>query len=237
MLKARIGQVVPQPLLNRVLLEFPFLYRTNFINFESYLTESGGIEDLLTQLNSVLALEGDIIECGSARCGTSTVIARFLQSKQIHKKVYSLDSFGGGFDSSELSEEKEKGFTTASGKAFTYNCYEYVQTKLRRLGVDSVVTPIKGLFKDTLPSIGSKFCLSLIDCDLSGSVRYCAEKVWPSMVPNGVMLFDDYELQGFKGVRPTVEAFVKNFEDEIDQHGLLRRLYYVRKRNIKGYTT
>ena len=70
------------------------------------------------------------------------------------------------------------------------------------------------VFRDTLPLINSKFCLSFIDCDLSKSIEYCAEKVWPETLSQGVMLFDDYGFQNDKGVKPTVDAFVNKYTDE-----------------------
>ena len=126
MRKARIARIIPQSILNQVLLQFPFLYRTSFVNYESYLIEGGGIDDLMRELEMVSDLAGNIIECGSARCGTSILIAKFLHSNRIQKKIYSLDLFGNGFDTSELNEERRKGLTEVSDKAFTYNSYEYV---------------------------------------------------------------------------------------------------------------
>lgn len=229
MRKARIARIIPQSILNQVLLQFPFLYRTSFVNYESYLIEGGGIDDLMRQLEMVSDLAGNIIECGSARCGTSILIAKFLHSNRIQKKIYSLDLFGNGFDTSELNEERRKGLTKVSDKAFTYNSYEYVLKKIQKLGFDNTIFPIKGFFRDTLPLINSKFCLSFIDCDLSKSIEYCAERVWPETVSQGLMLFDDYDFQNYKGVKPTVDAFVNKHKDEIEQHGLLNRLYYIRK--------
>jgi hypothetical protein len=230
-LKARIGRIIPQSILNCVLLKFPFLYRTSFVNYESYSIEGGGVDDLLQQLKMVSTLTGNIVECGSARCGSSILIAKFLHSNGIQKKIFSLDLFGNGLDASELSEERKGGLTRVSDKAFTYNSYEYVLKKIKKLGFGNTVFPIKGFFSETLPLINSKFCLSFIDCDLSKSIEYCAEKIWPETVSQGIMLFDDYGSQDYKGVKPTVDAFVKRYKDQIEQHGLLNRLYYVRKKN------
>jgi Macrocin-O-methyltransferase (TylF) len=228
-LKARIARIIPQSILNQVLLQFPFLYHTSLVNYESYSIENGGIDDLLRQLEMVSTLPGNIVECGSARCGTSILIAKYLHSNGIQKNIYSLDLFGDGLDSSELSEERKEGLTRVSDKAFSYNSYEYVLRKVQKLGFRNTIFPIKGFFRDTLPHIGSRFCLSFIDCDLSKSIEYCAEKVWPETVSHGVMLFDDYGSQNYKGVKPTVDAFIEKHGDEIEGHGHLRRLYYVRK--------
>jgi O-methyltransferase len=230
-LRARIVRFIPQTLLNRFLLQFPYFYGTKAINYESYITEKGGIDDLLGKLNEVSSLSGNVIECGSARCGTSLIIAKFLRSQGIDKKVYSLDLFGGGLNSSELEEERRSKLTEASDNAFTYNSYKYVVEKIQKLGCSDIVIPIKGLFQDTLSRIDSKFCLSFIDCDLSKSIKYSAETIFPNMTPNGIMLFDDYGSAEFRGVKPTVDAFVETHGSQIDTHGLLNRLYFIKKKN------
>jgi Macrocin-O-methyltransferase (TylF) len=181
-------------------------------------------------LDTVLHLEGNIIECGSARCGTIIIIASYLRSRGIAtKKIYALDLFGGGFDITELEKERNLGLTQVSNKSMTYNSFEYVKKKIGKLGLSDTIIPIKGLFRDTLPGINSKFCLALIDCDLKESTAFCANRTWPNLSKDGVMLFDDYTSEEFKGVRPTVDDFVSEYIGEISEHRLLNRLYYVRK--------
>ena len=104
----KIKPKIPPIIFNNFLLIFPFLYRTKLVNYETDLEENHGIDDLLQQLNMVLNLEGDIIECGSSRCGTSIIIANYLRSKQVYSKmIYACDSFEG-FDRYELRQERER---------------------------------------------------------------------------------------------------------------------------------
>ena len=76
------------------------------------------------------------------------MIAEFLFSDRIQKKIYSLDLFGSGLNSSELNEERKEGLTRVSDKAFTYNSYEYVLKKVQKLGFSNTIIPIKGFFRD-----------------------------------------------------------------------------------------
>ena len=69
-LKLKIKRAIPPFVLNNLLLAFPFLYRTKLVNYETNLLENDGIAELLTLLETVLNVEGNIIECGSSRCGT-----------------------------------------------------------------------------------------------------------------------------------------------------------------------
>jgi Macrocin-O-methyltransferase (TylF) len=219
-------------IFNELLLKFSFLYRTKFINYESQLGKNNGIEDLLTKLNTVLDIEGNIIECGSYVCGTAVIIANYLRSVGVNKKVYALDLFGGGFDLNELEIERQAGLTQAKDSAFTHTSYDYIKRKIEKLGVSYIIIPVKGFFKDTLPNIDSRFCFALIDCDLKKSVLYTAETIWPKLSKDGVMLFDDYDYElyhAFKGPKEAVDEFVRNHRSEISEHGLLNRLYYVIK--------
>jgi hypothetical protein len=230
----RVARYTPQRILNNILLTFPSLYRTGLVMNESFLG-SYGIGDLLTKLSTVLALEGDIIECGSARCGTSVTIGKYLRSAGVNKKVYALDLFGGGFDLNELEAERRDGLTRAKDNAFLHTSYDYVTSKIHILGLSDTVVPIKGYFQHTLPVLvdSKRFCIALIDCDLKKSTTYCAENIWPKLSDNGVMLFDDYDydlFRTFKGPKIAVDEFVNKHSNEISEHGFLNRLYYVKKK-------
>lgn len=227
--KARIRYTIPPSMLNSILLQFPFLYRTKLVYYETHLQADHGIDDLLTQLNLVIDIPGNIIECGSALCGTSIVMANYLHSKEVHKIVYSCDSFEG-YDPAELDKERQAGLTLAQNSSVTLaSSYDYVKRKIEKLGVGDIVFPVRGFFKDTLSDIESDFSLALIDCNLKESTIYCAETIWSKIVRNGRLLFDDYTYEEFQGARLGVESFLSKHEREISEHGLLNRLYYVCK--------
>jgi hypothetical protein len=184
----------------------------------------------MEQLKNVLNLEGNIIECGSDRCGTSVIMAKYLKSNGVSKRIYAVDLFGSGFEVTELEEERRLDLTQATNKTFTYNSFDYVKNKIERLGLNDIIIPVKGLFEDTLPYIDSRFCLCLIDCDLKKSMLYSAETIWPKLSKNGIMLFDDYASEEYKGAKIAVDLFVNKYQDEITEHGLLNKLYRVKKR-------
>ena len=227
--KERIKHLVPVSVLNSLLLTFPSLYRTRLVRYESNLSDQSGIDDLLAQLGQVIHAEGDIIECGSSRCGSAIIMANYLRERNVPKLIYACDSFRG-FLPAELEREKKAGLTTTPPGAFTSTSLEYVRKKIRRLGAEESVIPVPGFFQDTLPHVKSAFCLALIDCDLSQSLVYAAETVWPSVVKDGRMLFDDYASTEFRGARLGIEHFVGRHASEISERGLLNRLYYIRKR-------
>jgi len=227
-LKVRLKHAIPPGLLNAVLLRFPFLYQTRLVFYETTLLTAGGIDELLSQLVTVLNVEGEIIECGSSRCGASIIMAKYLQTQGVNKKILACDSFEG-FDRAELKQEQKARLTTATNKSFTSTSYQYVQKKIAALGFQNAVIPVKGYFRDTLPNLSGPFCLGLIDCDLRESLVYAAEAIWPKLSTGGCLLFDDYHSPEFKGAKQGVDIFVKKHLAEISEPGLLNRLYYVRK--------
>ncbi len=229
-LKATIKKMIPPVFLNNLLLKFPALYKTRLVNYESNLQYNGGLEDLLSQLGFVTSIEGDVVECGSSRCGSSIIMANFLKSSQINKMVYALDSFEG-FDSNEIKREMEAGLTGATEKSFTSTSFEYVVEKILSLDLEKSVKPIKGYFQETLPKMANhRFCFTLIDCDLKESLVYCAETIWPSLSEHGRIVFDDYTDEKFLGAKIGVDLFLERHDEEILEHGMLNRLYYVVKK-------
>ncbi len=227
-LKAKIKARIPTTALNRLLLQFPRLYETGLVDFETNLRSRGGIDDLLGQLLLALSVNGDIIDCGSSRCGSSVIMAKRMQSLRDVRIIYALDSFEG-FDRAELAHEREKGLTSATDSAFTSTSFEYVKQKLARLRLSDVVIPVKGYFQQTLPETNGPFALVFIDCDLRDNLTFCAETLWERLTPGGRIVFDDYDADEWQGARVGVDEFVKDHKDEIASYGLLSRLYYVEK--------
>jgi Macrocin-O-methyltransferase (TylF) len=227
--KASIKRLIPPALLNNFLLTFPVLYHTELVYYETNLHYNHGIEDLLAQLNPVLDIEGDIIECGSSRCGASIIMAKHLQSKQVHKTIYACDSFEG-FDPAELERERRDGLANASDSAFTSTSYEYVKRKIKKLSVENMVVPVKGFFQQTLPYLNSNLCFALIDCDLQDSIIYTAETIWPKLVNSGRIVFDDYTAEYYLGARLGIDYFINKYRREIAAYGLMNRLYYACKK-------
>ena len=219
-----IRDVIPQSILNNILLTFPFLYKTKFVHYESHLAHANRIKGFLEEFDKVSDIEGNIIECGSARCGTSIIMAEHLRKKGINKKIYAYDSFQG-FD----KEEHKSDLTTSSPDAFTILSYEYITKKINKLGFSDIVIPVKGFFEETLPKLKSKFCFALIDCDLEKSLIFSAEHVWRHLSKNGIILFDDYTAEQYRGAKKGIEFFVNKFKNEITEHELKNGLYIVKK--------
>lgn len=221
---------IPRPLMDKILLTFPFLYKLKIVNYETSLSLKNGIKELLNAIEQVSNIEGNIIECGSARCGSTVIMGNYLKKNKIDKKIFACDSFEG-FDQDEVTKEIENGNTRADQEtAYTNTSYEYVLKKIKKLRLSQYLIVIKGYFQDTLSSIDSKFSLALIDADLEKSITFASESIWPKLSKGGVMLFDEYNNYLFKGAKIAIDNFIKKHGNEINKHYLLNRLYYVEKK-------
>lgn len=224
-----IKKYIPPDKLTNFLLKFPIFYSLPFVMYESGLIEKDGLKDLKFQLESTLSLNGNIIECGTWRGGTAIYMAKIIKSRKIKKKIYALDSFEG-FNRNELKKEIGKGLAKTTEIAFTTTSEKFVRKKIKILGLNAYVKPQKGYFKKTLPHFREKICFALIDCDLQQSTLYCAQRLWPLIVPGGKLIFDDYiSPDDFPGVKFAIDSFIKKHNKEIKNHGLLNRLYFVEK--------
>lgn len=222
-----VKRLVPGPALNRILLALPFLYKLSFVNYESNMDHEA-LLDLEEFLDDVIKVPGEVIECGSSRCGTSAILAAWILKRGGRKVIYACDSFEG-FDPGELRRERDMGLTEVSNGAFASTSYSYVRAKLKALGLSEIVLAVKGYFRETLPSIAGPFCFALVDCDLEDSMTFCAQHLFEKLSPCGGLAFHDYTSNQYRGARRAVDRFVDQYLDRLTNLGLRRQIYFVRK--------
>ena len=86
---------------------------------------------------------------------------------------------------------------------------EQLAARIARMDLTSRVTLIKGYFDDTLPRLAAeRFSLVHLDCDLYGSYMSCLEFVYPRMLPDGIIVFDDYGSPPYPGAQHAVDEFL-----------------------------
>ena len=228
-LRVEVFNLIPKSIINNILLIFPRLYKLKIINYETVLSLNDGISEIILKIDQTKNIKGNIIECGAARCGTSVIMGNHLKKTDSKKIVYACDSFEG-FNKDEIIKEREKGLTKALESAFTYTSYDYIVKKIKRLKLDRQIIPVKGFFHNTLSNIDSKFSLALIDADLEESICQAADSAWPKLSSGGVMLFDEYNNRWYEGAKIAIDRFVSEYESEFEEHYMMKRLYYVKKK-------
>jgi len=168
-------------------------------------------------------MTGSIIEAGCALGGSAILLAR---SKAISRPLYVYDVFGmipapsdaDGDDVQDRYADIVGGKARGIGPSDLYYGYESdlirkVSSNFRRFAVDIEnhnVILVKGRFQETLFPEGP-VCLVHIDADWYESVKVCLERIWPALVPGGVIVIDDYD--SWSGCHRAVDEFLSTATD------------------------
>lgn len=183
------------------------------------------IKIVLTLLQSVQHLAGDVAECGVFRGATVIPMGQWLNDVGSKKMVWGFDSFQG-FDDS-VAADIELGGDVDPQKmvgGFSLTSLQEVQEKVDRLQLTGRIHLVKGTFKDTLPKYQHQyFSFVHLDCDLYESYKVCLDFFYPRVVPGGIILFDEYNDPPWPGCNKAVDEFLtdkpeKPVEIEMDNY-------------------
>lgn len=181
---------------------------------------------------------GAIIEAGCA-LGGSAVVLGYCKPRQA--PLYLYDVFGmipppteqDGADIHARYQEIKDGKSSGLGGERYYG-YEpellaKVQGNLEAFGLDLAgdqIQLVQGLFEETI-SDDFPVALAHVDCDWYQSVLTCLERLWPRLVPGGVLVLDDY--YQWSGCCRAVGRFLAGLP-----RGSARRVSRARLQLIKG---
>ena len=93
---------------------------------------------------------------------------------------------------------------------------ESVQAKIAEDGLSKHIVLLKGLFKDTLPTlVDQQYHFVNIDCDLYEPHIECLEYFYPRMVKGGVLFFDDYHSIDFPMASKAIDQFMSDKPEQL----------------------
>lgn len=159
-------------------------------------------------------LNGDICELGVGPGRFTIYCGTYLKNHNSKKIYYGFDTFEGfpyihEYDIEGLSEYRKK--FTKIGHYSSFNL-SYIQKLIKAARVENYIKLYKGDFKSTLPAIPQKqFSFAYMDCDLYESYKIGLQYVYPKVVPNGIILFDEYErITEWPGARRAIDEFFRD---------------------------
>lgn len=152
-------------------------------------------------------LEGNIVETGSYRCGSVSLLGMYLNRIHSDKRVFACDTFEG-----QPVDDKFGNFEKGT---FGDIDLDQIREKFARLKVDRVEL-CQGPFTDTLDTVSGPFSMAHIDCDVYESVKFCLDNLYPRMAPGGLMVIDDFQ---FQGCREAVHEFLDDKPETVEQPG------------------
>ena len=174
------------------------------------------LEDVITMLARE-GVEGALVECGVFTGGASAFMLRSAKRNLAQLPPYwGFDSFQGMPHATPADGEKAVQWlvdgTPLDGKleSTTVNLadYETVTRYLKQTGYP-LVNLVRGWFQDTLavsrPAIGP-IALLRLDGDFYESTKVCLNELAGQVVPNGVIIFDDYG--AFEGCKKAADEFL-----------------------------
>jgi O-methyltransferase len=184
-------------------------------------------------------IEGDIVECGVWKGGSSMLIAQTLKNKDdFTRTLYLYDTFAG------MSEPTEKDKTAHSGlpawgrwnerQLEDKNEWDYASLSEVKKNMESVGYPngkvlyVQGKVEETIPkTIPEKIALLRLDTDWYESTKHELEYLFPKLVPGGILIIDDYG--HWEGARAAVDEYLK----EKDIRMFLNRIDYTGRLGIR----
>ena len=179
-------------------------------------------------------IEGDIVECGVWKGGSSMLSADMLAERNLSDRKLSLyDTYEGmskptdkdlyhGFQQTALKDWESR--QTDTHNTWCYSPIEEVKENLLSTGYpEDKIEFIKGKVEDTIPgNIPKKISLLHLDTDWYESTYHELVHLFPLISKNGVLIIDDY---GFwQGSREAVDQYfeennIKMLFNRIDYNG------------------
>lgn len=158
-------------------------------------------------------MEGDFVECGVWKGGSSMLLAYVLQLEGVsNKKIYLYDTFEGmskpgEMDGQEEKDQWERGRVNDSLNNMCYSPIEDVKANINKTGYPAEnIILVKGRVEETLPGIRpSKISLLRLDTDWYESTKHELVHLYPLLVKYGVLIVDDYG--AWQGARKATDEY------------------------------
>ncbi|GAB2784034.1 TylF/MycF family methyltransferase [Rhabdobacter roseus] len=184
-------------------------------------------------------IEGDFVECGVWKGGSSMVMALTLANLgEKTRNLHLYDTFDGMSTPSEKDEsidgQKAEIQLNASSKSISdsvwcYSALEEVQQNLLSTEYPKEnIHFIEGKVEDTIPHhLPDKIALLRLDTDWYESTKHELNHLFPRLVPGGILIIDDYG--HWKGCRQAVDEYFQENNIPI----FLMRIDYTGRMAIK----
>lgn len=169
-------------------------------------------------------VKGDFVECGVASGAQIAAMATAISEKNSDKSIHAFDSFqgiplAGEFDTQQpgigdithdkfapLEQRLVSSNITVHSKQEVINNFNHLQLPLHNINF------VEGWFQDTIPNYNiGDICMLRLDGDLYESTMVCLEYLYPKVSEGGVVIIDDYALDGCK---LAVEHYFKKIKNE-----------------------
>lgn len=155
---------------------------------------------------------GNFVECGVAAGGSSALLAAVLKRYgKSGSKLFSFDTFGGMPSPCEKDRHGDvHAEETGWGSGTCAAPVDSLLAAARALGAEDLVTPVPGLFEETLPRMRESIkdiAFLHMDGDWYKSTMDILIHLYDQVVPGGYIQVDDYGY--WEGCRNALHEFAK----------------------------
>jgi len=183
-------------------------------------------------------IEGDFVECGVWKGGSSMLIALTLQNMNVNdRKIWMYDTYEGmsdptvedkhfdGSDAQKLLNETNR----LEDQIWCYSTFEEVEENIKSTKYPShLIKMIKGKVEDTIPeNLPLKISLLRLDTDFYESTKHELNHLYPILSKFGVLFIDDYG--HWQGARQATDEFINDLGHPL----FLSRVDYTARLTIK----
>ena len=167
----------------------------------------GALYQAYRLVQEIKNVPGDIVEMGCWNGGCGALMAYSAKKSATRKKVWLFDSFEG---IPTLTKEDEawarkshlslrSDFEDLEAAGYYVADVNLAKEVIKKLEVEDVCLIQKGWFQRTIPEVKENIgpiALLRLDGDLYESTKYCLEQVYDLVFPGGIIIIDDFNLEG-----------------------------------------
>jgi len=185
------------------------------------LASSPRLKSTIYLSKAALKLQGDFVETGVYRGGTTAIMMKLLMKFDKTRKLFAFDSFEGLPAPNSMDGDNSFGIQGVKG-SINASLDEFISNLKKWDAYDeSIIEISKGYFNETLPVTTVKHISFLrLDGDLFISTHDALVNLYAKVVPGGYIYIDDYG--SFAGCRKAVDIFrTKN--------RIFEKIHYIRE--------
>ena len=166
------------------------LFRGMLYRFPPVFISPVGLNLWFEALSETNCMDGDVVEIGCYLGGTAALSARFLREIGSDHNYFVIDTFAG-FREDQFERELKLGGAASLRHHFSANSLELARWVMNRHGGGEVRTIMGDIA--TLPdhAIPPKIAACLIDIDLAEPIYSALCRIYPRLVPGGIVIVDD----------------------------------------------
>lgn len=142
----------------------------------------------LDALEQTRNLTGDVVEVGCNMAGTTVIAQKMLVQTGVEKRYVCIDTFGG-FIEQQFSSDAKAGTPQHKLRDFSANSMSLVKAVLKQHGVRGVELVQADIC--SCESLPDRIAACLHDVDLSEPTYRGLMKIYPRLVPGGIICVDD----------------------------------------------